>query len=395
MKASVIVPLQGGPEQALRCFESLANLPESPEHEVIVVDDASVGLEDLLERLGGDVSVISLDTRQGFSGAVNRALEEASGEVVAMLRGAPEVGPGWLRPLVEAVSDHGVGAAASVTGGASSAHPVGAHAIAVARETLDAIGGLPAAQENLEVAALCTAVAATGKRVESVPVSVVAAPGARMGAARRAPGEDPEVSIVIPTLDAASERVRRCVSAVQRATDAPHELILVDNGAPPQGFTAPVNAGLRAARGRYAVVMNDDVEVLPGWWVPLREALDAGAPVSFPLTVDGGMRRDFAAWCFAVSRAGLEQFEVEPGEFFDPQFRVWFQDTDLLLRLRAAGTPPVLVERSQIRHGLSETVATGDPELKAWIRREITSDRERFLVKHPGVPAAGANLAAA
>ncbi len=172
------------------------------------------------------------------------------------------------------------------------------------------------------------------------------------------PGDDPEVSIVIPTLDAASERVRRCVSAIQRATDTPHELILVDNGAPPQGFTAPVNAGLRAARGRYAVVMNDDVEVLPGWWSPLRAALDEGAYVTFPLTVDGGMRRDFAAWCFAVSREGLERFEVEPGEFFDPQFRVWFQDTDLLLRLRAAGSPPVLVEESNIRHGLSETVAT-------------------------------------
>jgi len=43
-----------------------------------------------------------------------------------------------------------------------------------------------------------------------------------------------------------------------------YEIVLVDNGAPPQGFTGPVNSGLRAARGRYAVVMNDDVEVLPG-----------------------------------------------------------------------------------------------------------------------------------
>ncbi len=45
MKATVVVHLQGGPEQALRCFESLAMLPPEPEHEVIVVDDASVGLE--------------------------------------------------------------------------------------------------------------------------------------------------------------------------------------------------------------------------------------------------------------------------------------------------------------------------------------------------------------
>ena len=61
MKATVVVHLQGGPEQALRCFESLAMLPPEPEHEVIVVDDASVGLEDLLARLEGDVNVISLE----------------------------------------------------------------------------------------------------------------------------------------------------------------------------------------------------------------------------------------------------------------------------------------------------------------------------------------------
>ena len=143
--------------------------------------------------------------------------------------------------------------------------------------------------------------------------------------------------------------MRACVSAIQRATsEAPYEIVLVDNGAPPQGFTAPVNSGLRAARGRYAVVMNDDVEVLPGWWPPLRDALDAGASVSFPVTIDGAMRTDFAAWCFAVSREALERFESEPGEFFDPRFRVWYQDTDLLARLRAAGYA------ARVRGGLAD-----------------------------------------
>jgi GT2 family glycosyltransferase len=207
------------------------------------------------------------------------------------------------------------------------------------------------------------------------------APGARMGAARRAPGEVPELTVVIPTLDAASERVRRCVASVQGTTEAPHDIVLVDNGAPPQGFTAPVNAGLRAARGRYAVVMNDDVETLPGWWPPLRSALDAGAAVAFPLTVDGPMRHDFAAWCFGLSREAIETFGHAPDEFFDPRFTVWFQDTDLLHALREAGRPPVCVEESRIRHGLSETVSTEDPELRAWIEGEIARDHERFLAK--------------
>jgi GT2 family glycosyltransferase len=169
----------------------------------------------------------------------------------------------------------------------------------------------------------------------------------------------------------------------------PHELVIVDNGAPPQGFTAPVNAGLRAARGRYAVVCNDDVEVLPGWWGPLRETLDAGAPVAFPLTLGGAMRPDFAAWCFAVSRAALEEHAVAPGEFLHPDLVVWYQDSDLLQRLRLAGTPPVLVPESRIRHGLSETVATEDPALRAWIEGQVRRDKASFEALH-GTGVAGA-----
>ena len=392
MKATVVVHLQGGPEQALRCFESLAMLPPEPEHEVIVVDDASVGLEDLLARLGGDVQVIASERRLGFAASVDRAAREASGEVLVMLRGAPEVAHGWLAPLVAGCTRDRLALAASVTAGDPSSHLVAAHAVAVPLSKLRATGGMPAAPEELAVGALATALASAGGHVAQIAASTVVAPGTRMGAARRAPGEDPELTIVIPTLDAASERVRACVSAIQRCTEGPYEIVLVDNGAPPQGFTAPVNSGLRAARGRYAVVMNDDVEVLPGWWPPLREALEAGASVTFPVTVDGAMRTDFAAWCFAVSRDALERFSVEPGEFFDPSFRVWYQDTDLLARLRAVDAAPVCVEGARIRHGLSETVASDDPELREWITREVARDREAFLAKHPDVQLARASM---
>jgi GT2 family glycosyltransferase len=382
LKATVVVHLQGGPEQALRCFESLAMLPPEPEHEVIVVDDASVGLDDLLARLEGDVNVIGMEHRSGFAKSIERAAREARGEVLVMLRGAPEVSQGWLAPLVSAVSRDGLAGAASVTAGDPGAHVVAAYALAA---PLTRVLSMPAAPDELAMAALCMTLAGDGGKVAQVPGSTLIAPGTRMGAARRAPGDNPELTIVIPTLDAASERVRACVSAIQARTEGPYEIVLLDNGAPPQGFTAPVNSGLRAARGRYAVVMNDDVEVLPGWWPPLREALDAGASVSFPVTIDGAMRTDFAAWCFAVSRGALERFEAEPGEFFDPRFSVWYQDTDLLATLRAAGCPPVCVEGSHIRHGLSETVASDDPELRAWISAEVARDREAFLEKHPEV----------
>ena len=383
MKATIIVHLQGGPEQALRCFESLAALPPEPEHEVIVVDDASVGLEDLLGRLEGDVDIVSLDRRSGFAESVARAAPRASGEIVVMLRGAPEVTYSFLAPLVAAVERDGLAGAAAVTASDPGAHAVSAYALAVPAARLRACGGVPPVADDLAIAALAISLAGDGGRVQAVPASVVVAPGARVGAARRAPGEDPELTIVIPTLDAACERVRSCISAIQRCTEGPYEIVVVDNGAPPQGFTAPVNSGLRAARGRYAVVMNDDVEVLPGWWPPLRDALDAGASVTFPLTIDGAMRRDFAAWCFALSRETLDEFATAPGQFLDERFTVWFQDTDLSTRLQEAGRPPQLVEEAQIRHGLSETVETADPELSGWIREKVARDREEYLAKHP------------
>src|SRR4051794_12832376 len=235
--ASIVVCLDGGAEQALRCFGALASLPESPSHEVVVVDNASTGLDGLLAQLGGDVTVARSDTRLPFASAAMLGVERASAEVVVLLKGAPEVASGWLAPLLSRLEGGAVRGAASVTAGAEGAHPVAAPALAVRRADLEAVGGIPEAAEGLELAALCAALGS----VESVPRSLVYPAGARTGGSRRTPGEDPDLTVVIPPLDAAAERVRRCVAAVQGCTDAAHELVVLDNGAPPQGFTAPVN----------------------------------------------------------------------------------------------------------------------------------------------------------
>src|SRR4051812_27856997 len=167
MKATVVVHLQGGPEQALRCFESLAMLPPEPEHEVIVVDDASVGLDDLLARLEGDVKVLAMEHRSGLAKSVERAAAEARGEVLVMLRGAPELAHGWLAPLVDAVSSGRLAAAGSVTVGDPGAHLVSAYALAVARERA---ARLPAVADEHVFAALCLSL---DGRAEQVPASTL------------------------------------------------------------------------------------------------------------------------------------------------------------------------------------------------------------------------------
>jgi GT2 family glycosyltransferase len=198
-------------------------------------------------------------------------------------------------------------------------------------------------------------------------------------------GRAPELTVVIPTLDALSERVRRCVEAIRNHTDVDYEIVMVGNNAPPQGFTAPVNSGIRAARGTYVVVMNDDVEVMAGWWPPLREVLEDGAYVSFPVTQDGFHRPDFTGWCFAITREAIARVGHTPRDFLDPQFLVWFQDTDLLLRLCQAGRPPVVATGSRIRHDLSRTLEDRTDERFAnWVEEQIKRDRKSFRRKWPG-----------
>jgi len=386
---SLLLVLDGDEAEALRCLTAISELrADQPEHEIVVVADCAPQLDGLLARLAGDVEVVRTDRPAGFAAAATRGLGRCRGEVVVLLHGAPSVAPDFLAPLADALRDDAVAAAAAASPREPDAPAVATAALAARRADLPA--ELPAAPRGLELAALCTLLARRGE-VVAVPASrAEAGVGARDGRMRRAPGGgEVELSIVIPTLDAAGERTRRCIRSAQTSTDVDHEIVVIDNGAPPQGFTAPVNAGLRAARGRYLLVLNDDVELLPGWWEPLRAALDAGAAVVFPQTVDGPMRHDFAAWCFALSRATLERFAVADGEFLDPDLVVWYQDTDLLERLRQAGLPPQHVPQSRIRHLLSATVNSDEPELRAWVARQVQADKAAFEAKH-GAGVAGA-----
>jgi GT2 family glycosyltransferase len=388
---SLIVHLDGGRERARRCLEALAGLADEPSFEAVIVDDASPDLGVLLGGLSGDVKVLRRDRREGFLACAIAGAEAATSEVLVLLRDAPLLDPGALAPLVEAVANPDSAAAATVApggpatalGAASLPHPTAAQALALHRQDVDALRAAVGAPADLELAAICVELARRG-RVVSVPTALAAQARAAV-AARRTPGEVAELTVVIPTLDATAPRVRACLAAIALNTPAPHQVVLVDNGSPPQGFAAPVNAGLRAVDTPYAVVMNDDVEVMEGWWEPLRAALEAGAAVAFPQTIDGMMRDDFAAWCFGLTADAIAAMSHAPGEFFDPALRIWFQDSDLLVRLRAIGRPPLLVHASHIRHALSATVRSEDPALRAWIEATIAADRAAFERKHPAV----------
>lgn len=218
-----------------------------------------------------------------------------------------------------------------------------------------------------------TSETATNVKDESVPVNLETLPAIQ----RRFLGVKPLLSIIVPTLDAGSQRCTRLLNSLREHTSVPYQVLIVDNGNAPQGFSTPVNSGVRACNTEYIAIINDDVEVKQSWWAPLQENLDAGAIVVFPRTLEG-TRLDFSAWCFAMKAQSLKQLGHAEEGFFNEQYRIWFQDTDLLLRMRALGIPPKFVTESTISHGFSETLNSPDPLLHAWIMRTTKGDESRF-----------------
>ena len=384
-QVSIVVPLSCGLPAAQRCLEAIGALHEPPSFEVVVVADAAPWLEPLLVLLEGDVTVIRNDRPLGPAATVARGLAATAAPLTAVIDDGALPAPDWLARLAALLEDPATGTAFSP--GCDGGGVLGARGAMWRTADLRPVG-LDHPDAGAPIAELALALAQRGLVAVPGPAGAVAARAET--AAVHAPRQPPELTVVIPTLDPTSARIRRCLTAVRHCTDAPHQIVIVDNGSPPQGFSDPVNAGLRAATTPYVVVMNDDVEVLPGWWGPLRETIDRGAAVAFPLTVDGAMRTDFAAWCFAAGRETLEHFGHGPGAFFDPSLVVWFQDTDLLVRLRAVGRAPQLVSASRIRHGLSQTLSSPEPRLSAWVQTQIAQDERTFRAKHPGTVLQGA-----
>ncbi|NLD73068.1 MAG: glycosyltransferase family 2 protein, partial [Chloroflexi bacterium] len=118
------------------------------------------------------------------------------------------------------------------------------------------------------------------------------------------PSAPPPASVIIPNWNGL-RLLRPCLDALRRQTLPGCEVIVVENASTdgsrealaaeyPEvrvlaqernlGFAAGCNVGIRAARGRAIVLLNNDVEVAPDWLAELTAALErhpeAGAVAS-------------------------------------------------------------------------------------------------------------------
>ena len=250
------------------------------------------------------------------------------------------------------------------------------------------------------------------------------------------------VSIVILVHDNL-DLTRTCLESLQAHTPAPYELVLVDNGsrdgtgellellrtrlgpATPlqvltngqnEGFPVGANQGIRAARGRHVVVLNNDTAVMAGWLPALLAAADAEPNLgvitakilnldlsvqsaggilhapdgSFVIPGQGLGRGDPAVSsrravlnaggpCMLLTRALLERLAPN-GRVFDEAYSPgYFEDSDLCLRARNAGFSLLYEPAAEVVHHGKATSCLIDErgELAIWDRFE--ANKRRFL----------------
>jgi len=247
---------------------------------------------------------------------------------------------------------------------------------------------------------------------------------------RRAGTRGPLVSVVVPTRDRLA-LLRTCVEGVLRDTHyEPLELIVVDNGSEeaetlaylrqlegrarcrvlrdpsPFNFSALVNLGVRAARGKFVCLLNNDIEVIRRDWLAQMvlqarapDVAGVGAMLYYPDdTVQHGgvmlgvggvaghmhhriargdpgyMQRAFhpqelsavTGACMLVRRSA---FDAVGG--FDEDLPVAFNDIDFCIRLRLAGWRIVWTPDAELYH--HESVSRG--------KDDTPEKHQRFLAE--------------
>lgn len=224
--------------------------------------------------------------------------------------------------------------------------------------------------------------------------------------------------------------LRDCLESILSQRGPEDEVIVVDNASTdhsvrlvqegfPQvkviknhynlGFAGGANVGLRSSAGRFLILLNQDVVVLPGWLDALVETLDmpgvgvagckllypdgriqhAGGRIYWPLGLldhlgygqpddgrwDGLREVDYvtgAAWGFR--REVMEQIGLLDEEFWPG----YYEDTDYCFRAREAGWRIVYNSKGVGIHKESSSLGKGSKIYSEAMQR----GRLRFVLKH-------------
>lgn len=228
------------------------------------------------------------------------------------------------------------------------------------------------------------------------------------------------------------DRLIRCLESLERQTDRPARVILVDNGSlvpasrragersidirfirmeENAGFTGGVNRAWREVSAPWIALVNNDVELDADWAGSILDEMagseltgsgqaiiatmdgridGAGIDVSSgrflqlahdePLESDPGKPWGASATAAIFRKRALEEVSLGPN-ILHPRFFAYYEDVELAARMRSGGWKTILVPRPLARHEGSATAG------RLASRSEYLRTRNRYFVTrlHPGV----------
>ena len=242
--------------------------------------------------------------------------------------------------------------------------------------------------------------------------------------------ERPEVSIVIPLYEHA-ELTRAALESIRDYTEhVTYEVIVVDDGSDPAtksllgsvrgariianetnlGYLRSVHRGTSAARGRWLVLCNNDIEVRPGWLAALVECGESRSDIAivapkylYPdgsLAEAGGIvwrdgtganygRGDDPTCCHYEYRREIDygsaaalmvkaDFWREVGGFDERFLPMYYEDADLCFEARAGGLRVMFEPRARVIH--VEGATAGVDEAAGHKRYQLLN-RPKFVEK--------------
>ncbi len=240
----------------------------------------------------------------------------------------------------------------------------------------------------------------------------------------------PLFSIIIVSLN--GEKVLpKCINAIYKTDHNDYEVILVDNGSKDNtseivrnlqkdvkiirseinlGFAGGNNLGIKAAKGNWIILLNDDTEVHPNWLKALEEA-SAGFPEAGILGCkllypDGKTIQHAGGWvepnglthhfgyeeqdkgqydeikeceyvtgaAFAVNRKLLNKIGVLDAKYFP----IYFEEIDYCFRAKKAGFQVLYIPKSVVVHHESRTTT----KFSSGFLFKYHKNRLRFLLKN-------------
>jgi GT2 family glycosyltransferase len=245
----------------------------------------------------------------------------------------------------------------------------------------------------------------------------------------------PRISIIIPNHNGCGY-LENCLRSLLAQTHAPMEIVIVDNASSdrsvevaaalaPQaillrqkenlGFAGGANAGIRAARGDWVAILNNDTEAAADWLSECARAVQDHPDASFLackifdfrdrgllysagdcfLRAGIGYRRgqeqrdrpDLSMECEIFSASGCAALynvrALREAGGFDERFFAYLEDVDLGLRLQAAGHRGYYVPSAEVYH---HGAATSGGEFSPLAVRLRTRNALLLLLKSMPVP---------